>query len=111
MKVFELDKLLCDDQFTQKAYFEFLHGASLSMGIYRLKAGQEDRQQPHTEDEVYYVLEGNDWFRSGDEELAVDTGNIIFVERFAAHLFYDITKDLSVLVFFAPAEGSLRGKT
>jgi quercetin dioxygenase-like cupin family protein len=110
MQAFELDKLLSDDVLTRKRYFEFLRVASLSMGIYRLKAGQEDPQQPHTEDEVYYVLEGKAWFRSGEERIAVGPGSLIFVERLAAHRFYDITEDLTVLVFFAPAEGSSKGK-
>jgi mannose-6-phosphate isomerase-like protein (cupin superfamily) len=70
-----------------------------------------DQQQPHSEDEVYYVLKGKAWFRSGEERLAVGPGSLIFVERFAEHRFYDITEDLAVLVFFAPAEGSLKDKS
>jgi hypothetical protein len=33
---------------------------------------------------------------------------LIFVERSLEHRFFDITEDLTVLVFFAPPEGSLR---
>jgi hypothetical protein len=35
-------------------------------------------------------------------------GSILFVERAAEHRFVDITEDLTVLVFFAPPEGSLK---
>jgi hypothetical protein len=34
-------------------------------------------------------------------------GSLIFVERAVEHRFVDITEDLTVLVFFAPPEGSL----
>ena len=38
------------------AYKEFLRVDALSCGLYRLAAGSEDMQNPHDEDEVYYVL-------------------------------------------------------
>ena len=39
---------------------------------------------------------------------AVRAGTILFVERNVEHRFFDITEDLTVLVFFAPAEHSLK---
>jgi mannose-6-phosphate isomerase-like protein (cupin superfamily) len=76
------------------------------MGLYRLKAGEADEQQPHTEDEVYLVLGGKASFRAGDEQQLVAAGTLIYVERNVEHRFCDIVEDLTVLVFFAPAEGS-----
>jgi len=78
------------------------------MGLCRLKAGQADEQQPHTEDEVYLVVSGKASFRAGGREQAVVPGSLIFVERIVEHRFADITEDLTVLVFFAPPEGSLK---
>ena len=31
-----------------KSYLEFLREEALSMGLYVLRAGEEDKQQPHT---------------------------------------------------------------
>jgi mannose-6-phosphate isomerase-like protein (cupin superfamily) len=104
MQEFNVHKLLSTDD---KPWLEFLRPASLSMGVYRLKAGQSDPQQPHSEDEVYFVLSGKASFRCGDKHIPAEAGSIIYVERSAEHRFYDITEDLTVLVFFAPAEGSL----
>ena len=81
------------------------------MGLYRLKAGQADEQRPHTEDEVYLVIGGKASFRASGQEQAVAPGSLIFVERAAEHRFVDITEDLTVLVFFAPPEGSLASGT
>jgi len=85
-------------------YIEFLRASSLSMGLYELAAGATDLQSPHTEDEVYYVVSGRATIRVGDEEQAVGPGSIVFVAANIEHRFHAIIEDLSVLVFFAPAE-------
>lgn len=108
MQVFDLNNLMAEAQTRQQTWTEFLRSSSLSMGIYRLKAGQNDSQQPHSEDEVYFVVEGRASFRAGDEQRTVGPGSVIFVERTVEHRFFDITEDLTVLVFFAPPEGTGR---
>ncbi|HXE90271.1 MAG TPA: cupin domain-containing protein [Terriglobales bacterium] len=92
------------------AYREFLRTAGLSAGLYELPAGAEDKQKPHTEDEIYYVVSGRaKFFSDGDgtaRHLDVGPGSVIFVGANADHRFHDITEDLVLLVFFGPAEGS-----
>ena len=107
MQSFNLGSLMAKSETSRRAWLEFLRTPSLSMGLYRLQAGQADQQQPHTEDEVYYVVSGRGWFRSGQQQQAVGPGTLIFVERLVEHRFYDIAEDLTVLVFFEPPEGSL----
>jgi putative acetyltransferase len=108
MQIFNLSKFAAENAKNNQAWAEFLRVPSLSMGLYRLKAGQVDRQEPHTEDEVYFVISGKASFRAGEETHAVAPGSLIFVERSAEHRFCDITEDLTVLVFFAPPEGSVK---
>ena len=108
VQTFDLHKLLAERQKVNQPWLEFLRGASLSMGIYHLKPGQPDLQQPHTEDEVYYVLSGRASFRAGNEERVVGPGTLLFVHRAVRHCFYDISEELTLLVFFAPPEGSLK---
>ncbi|MBI5567863.1 MAG: cupin domain-containing protein [Chloroflexi bacterium] len=76
------------------------------MGVYALPAGGIDPQSPHTEDEVYYVASGRAQIRVGDEDRSVGPGSIVFVAANVKHRFHSIEEDLSVLVFFAPAEYS-----
>jgi mannose-6-phosphate isomerase-like protein (cupin superfamily) len=109
MQIFQLEELTGDMSVTERAWQEFLRVPALSMGIYRLRAGDADKQ-PHTEDEVYYVIGGCAQFRAGNEKRAVRAGTILFVERNFEHRFFDITEDLTILVFFAPAEHSNRSK-
>jgi mannose-6-phosphate isomerase-like protein (cupin superfamily) len=67
-------------------------------------AGETDRQKPHHEDEIYYVLRGKARFKAGSEDREVSAGSVIFVAAEVGHRFYDITEELAALVFFAPAE-------
>jgi quercetin dioxygenase-like cupin family protein len=87
-----------------KLYREFLRVSSMSAGLYVLPAGGVDPQKPHREDELYYVVRGHAHFESDGRTWEVSAGSVIFVAAEAEHRFYDITEDLAVLVFFAPAE-------
>jgi len=87
-----------------KLYREFLRVPSMSAGLYALQPGSTDPQQPHHQDEMYYVMRGRARFRAGDEDKEVSAGSVLFVGAEVQHRFYDITEELSVLVFFAPAE-------
>ena len=87
-----------------KPYREFLRVPAMSAGLYVLSAGGTDRQKPHREDEIYYVVRGSARFKAGSEDGEVSAGSVIFVAAEVGHRFYDITEELAVLVFFAPAE-------
>ena len=108
MEASDLTRLLSGHDFSGEPYLEFLRVPSLSVGLYVLPAGASDPQQPHTEDEVYHVVSGKGHIRVGAEDRAVGAGTVVFVEAGVDHRFYDIEEDLTVLVFFAPAEGSGR---
>jgi mannose-6-phosphate isomerase-like protein (cupin superfamily) len=87
-----------------KPYLEFLRVPAMSAGVYVLPAGGTDPQSPHKEDEMYYVVRGRARMQAGSEDQAVSGGSIIFVAAGVEHRFHDITEELVVLVFFAPAE-------
>lgn len=104
MKAFEVSELLSRRERSGESYLEFLRVPSLTTGIYALPKGGVDRQTPHTEDEVYYVLSGRGFVRVGGEEREVKAGSLVLVEAEVEHRFHSITEDLKLLVFFAPAE-------
>jgi mannose-6-phosphate isomerase-like protein (cupin superfamily) len=89
-----------------RAYLEFLTIPDLSAGLYVLEAGAVDRQEPHTEDEVYVILEGRSRFTAGDATRDVGPGDTLFVPATVPHRFHDIAETLRVVVVFGPAEGS-----
>jgi quercetin dioxygenase-like cupin family protein len=106
MQAFELAQLISQRADSNKFYLEFLKVPDLSMGLYVLPAGGTDPQSPHTEDEVYYVVSGRAKILVAQENRNVQTGSIIYVEKNKAHRFHSIEEELTVLVFFAPAEYS-----
>lgn len=87
-----------------KSYLEFLRIPAMSAGVYSLPARATDQQKPHREDELYYVVRGRARTRAGAEDRDVSQGSVVFVAAEVEHRFYDITEELVVLVFFAPAE-------
>ena len=89
-------------------YHEFLHVPSMSAGVYALGVGNEDGQQPHTEDELYYVVSGRASLLVGEENMPVEAGSMIYVPARVNHRFHTITEALTILVFFAPAEYTFR---
>ena len=105
---YKLEEIVRTQLVSGAAYQEFLRAPAMSCGVYTLAAGATDTQKPHAEDELYYVIDGaarmmvyND---KGAEQRAVGAGDIIFVKAGQEHRFHDITRDLVVLVIFAPAE-------
>jgi len=103
MQAFAMETLLEERATTGRLYHEFLRVPALSAGVYVLPAGGTNPQQPHTEDEVYYIARGRARFTAGAEERAVEPGSVLYVAADVPHRFHDISEELVVLVFFAPA--------
>lgn len=104
MQAFTLPDLIAARELSGELYHEFLHVPAMSAGVYQLAVGSVDPQEPHTEDELYYVVQGRAQIQVGDEDTIVEAGSLVFVAANVEHRFHTIQADLTVLVFFAPAE-------
>lgn len=111
MQAFEYTDLLLRHSENQRLYLEFLRVPALSLGLYVLSAGGMDPQKPHSEDEVYYVVEGRGMIHVAGEDRHVEPGSIVYVRAHDSHRFHSIEADLRILVFFAPAEYATTGET
>lgn len=109
MQAFDLADLVVRHQEAGKLYHEFLRVPSLSAGLYMLPTGSEDPQQPHQEDEVYYVIAGRAAINVDGEDRPVTAGTTVYVAARVPHHFHTIEADLMVLVLFAPAETAETG--
>src|SRR5687767_3723390 len=98
MEAFEVGALSKQQAQSGRAYIEFLRVPSISMGLYALPANGVDPQQPHTEDEVYYIVQGRGTIRVGEEDRAVEPGSIVYVAANVEHRFHSILEDMKVLV-------------
>jgi mannose-6-phosphate isomerase-like protein (cupin superfamily) len=80
--------------------YETVHESpGLEVGVYVLVAPEPDRQQPHEDDELYVVLEGNGTLEIEGNQVALDTGHAAFVPAGADHRFVGY-EQLAVLVIF-----------
>jgi len=88
-------------------YGVLLEHGSLEVGIYRPRG--EDRQQPHTRDEVYVVISGAGRFVVDGESRPFEAGEVLFVPAGAAHRFEGFGEDFATWVFFYGPEGGEGG--
>ena len=86
----------------QSRFVEHFRAANLSTGTYSLPAGAVDDQQPHGQDEVYFVTAGRARIITDSGQANVSPGDLIYVPAYEPHRFVDISEDLSLLVVFAP---------
>lgn len=105
MKAFRLDELEVERAVNDGAYLQFLREKSMSVGLYALDAGSTDPQQPHRQDEVYFVVSGRAAITVGPDTTEVARGSVVFVPAGTPHRFHHISEDLRVLVVFSPPEG------
>ncbi len=104
MHAFEMTELAIQRAQQGKAYLEFLRVPSMSLGVYHLPVGAHDQQLPHSEDEVYYIVSGKAKITVSGEVRSVQEGSIVYVAAYDEHRFHDIKEDLTIIVFFSPAE-------
>ena len=80
--------------------YQIMHSSpGLELGVYVLVAPEPDRQQPHVDDEVYVVLEGNGVLEVEGKAVELREGHAVFVPAGADHRF-TAYEQLSVLVIF-----------
>lgn len=86
----------------------FEHG-SLAVEIYAPRG--VDPQQPHTRDEVYFVVSGSGDYVCGDTRQPFGPTDLLFAAAGVAHRFENFTEDLVVWVLFYGPEGGESAET
>jgi mannose-6-phosphate isomerase-like protein (cupin superfamily) len=82
-------------------YFQtFINKSSLALGVLVLQPGEEDTQEPHDCDEVYYVISGDGFLKIKNKDYQVSKDKVFFVAKNIEHYFHGNKKELKVLYFF-----------
>jgi len=76
-----------------------------SLGLFAVGPGHDDAQEPHSKDEVYVVVTGSAVLLVEEERTCVNGGSVAYVPAGVPHRFVDVSKELRVLVVFAPPGG------
>ena len=96
-RTFDLDDLVSQIQ-KDNYWVDFLKVRRMEAVVLRLKPGEEDTQEPHDADELYYVAQGSGFIEVGKEDKPVKVGSVIFVPAHVPHHFYG-NKDLLVVLY------------
>lgn len=68
---------------------------------YRADQADEESTQAHPQDEVYYITSGSGKMQVRDETSEVEAGDLIYVEQWVEHGFFDIDDEIKMLKVFA----------
>lgn len=83
------------------------HG-SMSVEVFAPGSNQDghDRQQPHSQDELYFVLSGRGEIIISGQRFDAGAGDAFFVAAGAEHRFENFSKDfVTWVVFYGPQGG------
>ena len=100
--------LILQQQTSGDLWREFLNVQNLSLGIYRVSKGTDDKQNhtPHDRDEVYVGLAGQGCLTADSRTFPMTTNTVVYVKAGVEHHFHDVSEDLSLLVFFTGGPSS-----
>ena len=95
-----LDKIKKSDSY----FHTFINKDSLATGILVLAPGEEDTQEPHESDEVYFIISGNGFLKIKNKDYKISKDKLFFVGKDVPHYFHSNTKELKVLYFFGGSD-------
>lgn len=86
-----------------ESWAEFFDCPSLSLGVYTVPAGTDDREShtPHVDEEVYFVVSGKGKLNVAGESIEIRPGGVHYVPSGVEHFFCDVAEDLTLFVVFA----------
>ena len=85
-------------------FYTFINKQSLAAGVLVLRPGEEDTQEPHESDEVYFIIKGDGFLKIKNKNYTVEPNKMYFVAKNVEHFFYGNKKELVVLYFFGGSD-------
>jgi mannose-6-phosphate isomerase-like protein (cupin superfamily) len=82
-------------------YFHaFINKQSLAAGVLVLQPGEQDTQEPHESDEVYFIMKGDGFLKIKNKDYPIEENKMYFVSKNIEHFFFGNKTELVVLYFF-----------
>lgn len=101
MKInFNVDKYIEKIRNGNNYFHTFINRETLAAGVLVLQPGEEDTQEPHQNDEVYFILQGDGFLRIKEKDFPVSKNKIYFVRKNIEHYFHGNSKELVAMYFF-----------
>jgi len=101
---FDLSTYLGKIKKSSTYFHTFINRDSLAAGVLVLQPGEQDTQEPHQSDEVYFIISGDGFLKIQNKDYKISKDKLFFVAKNVEHNFYGNTKELKVLYFFGGAD-------
>lgn len=98
--VFNVNEYIEKIKKSNNYFHTFINNENLAAGVLVLQEGEEDTQEPHESDEVYFILNGDGFLKIKDTDYPVSENKMYYVEKKTEHFFHGNSKELVVLYFF-----------
>ena len=98
---FDVKKYIQELGRSDEYFHTFLDRENLAAGVLLLDPGEEDIQEPHGSDELYYVIQGDGFLKIDEKDYSISEGKVYFVQKKVPHRFFGNKKQLIVLYFFS----------
>ncbi len=104
------ERLIAELEAEDEQFAEVLSTESVTVEIGQYPTSSP--KNPHTEDEIYYIISGSGMIRVGDETYDVGAGDVVFVEQGLEHDFFNVDEEITALTIFVgsadPSSYSIR---
>ena len=75
----------------------------ITVEIGRYSSAEAVPNDSHSEEEIYYIVDGSGTLRVGTETYAVEPGDMVYVEPAMDHEFVDVETEITALIVFGPS--------
>ena len=101
MKInFNVDKYIEKIRNGNNYFHTLINRENLAAGELVLQPGEEDTQEPHQSDEVYFILQGDGFLKINKKDFPISKNKMYFVGKNIERYFHGDSKELVVLYFF-----------
>lgn len=105
MKIeFDIKKYIDDIRKSDGYFHTFIDKQNIAAGVLVLEPNEEDTQEPHDSDELYYVIYGDGFLKINGKDYEVSESKAYYVQKNVPHKFFGNTKELIVLYFFSGSD-------
>jgi len=98
--VFDVNEYIEKIKNSDNYFHTFINNENLATGVLVLQPGEEDTQEPHESDEVYFILKGNGFLKINDHDYTISENKMYYVGKKIPHFFHGNSKELIALYFF-----------
>ena len=104
LTVADVTEMMPPESTIGRRYAEAFNHGTMRLGYYAPRG--HDPQQPHEQDELYFIEAGTGTFVCDEERSTFAPGDALFVPALATHRFEEFTEDFAAwVVFWGPQGG------